>query len=138
MMPDLRLIIASDAYELRRDGTPLARLERGAAALLPDAGMRLREIDIEVAIERTEDWIMRFSKAFDGLQLEVRDTTGRLRRHLGPQASFTTDAVERAFSRVHDAVVRDQVSDREAVADVILLRELAHHGNLSGIVVQDA
>ena len=80
---------------------------------------------------------MRFSKSFDSLQLEIRDTTGRLGRQLGKQAVYTLEQVEQAFTRVHDAVVHGQVSDRDAVADVVLLRELAHHGRLSSIVLHD-
>jgi hypothetical protein len=132
----LQLIIASDAYELRFDHDSLTRLDHGAAALLAGAAERLREIDIERAIERAEDWFMRFSKSFDSLQLEVRDTTGRLRRQLGKQAVYTLEQAEQAFTRVHDAVVHGEVSDRDAVADVVLLRELAHHGRLSSIVLR--
>ena len=49
----LQLIIASDAYELRFDEDPLTRLDHGAAALLAGAAERLREIDVERAIERS-------------------------------------------------------------------------------------
>ena len=68
----LQLIIAPDAYELRLDEDSLTRLHHGAAALLAGAAERLREIDIERAIERAEDWLMLFSKSFDSLKLEVR------------------------------------------------------------------
>ena len=53
----LHLDVRLDAYELRLNGEVLARLAGGAAALVPDAGA-MRDIDIETAIERSEDWLM--------------------------------------------------------------------------------
>jgi hypothetical protein len=132
---ELQLDVGADAYELRLDGAVLARLDGGAAALLAGAGERLREIDIETAIERAEEWLMPSSRSLEGLELRVRDTTGRVRRSLGGQASCTVDQVEQAFNRAHDAVAHARVTDREDIADVVLLRELAHHGRLSRIVL---
>ena len=135
MTRKLQLIIAPDAYELRLDEKSLTRLEHGAAALLSGAPASLRELDLEHAIERAEDWVMRFSKSFDSLELEVHDDTGRLRRQLGPRAVFTLEQIEQAFIGVHDAAAHGRVPDREAAADVVLLRELSHHGRLAGIVL---
>ena len=134
-MNGLELQVRADAYELRLDGRLLARLDGGAAALLLGAGERLREVDIEAAIERAEDWLMPSSRSFQGLELRVRDESGRVRSRLGGQASCTVDQVERAFTRAHDAVAHARVTDREGVADVVLLRELAHHGRLSRLVL---
>ncbi|HEX7889281.1 MAG TPA: hypothetical protein VF522_07990 [Ramlibacter sp.] len=134
-MSVLHLEIRTDAYELRLDEEVLARLDGGAAALLAGAGERLREIDIEAAIERSEEWLMPSSKRFHALELQVHDATGRLRPLLGEQASFTVAELELEFDRTHDAVVRGRAGDRAAVADVVLLRELAHHGRLSGIAL---
>jgi hypothetical protein len=64
---DVRL----DAYELRLDGEVIARLAGGSAALLPGTGA-LRDIDIETAIERSEDWLMPVSKLLSGLELQLR------------------------------------------------------------------
>ena len=134
-MTRLHLHVQADAYELRLEGEVLGRLAGGAAALLSGAGERLREIDIETAIERAEEWLMPASRRFQALELHVHDGTGRLRPLLGDQASFTTPQVEDVFDRTHAAVVRGQVTDRGAVADVVLLRELAHHGRLSRLVL---
>ena len=129
-MSVVHLDVGPDAYELRLDSEVVARLDGGAAALLTGAGERLREIDIEAVIERAEEWLMPFSKRIEGLDLRVHDDTGRVRRCLGDQASFTTNEVEDAFNRVHDAVVRAKAVDRDSVADAVLLRELAHHARL--------
>lgn len=137
-MSELHLIVKPEAYELRLDNDVLTQLDGGAAALLPAAGERLTLLDIETAIEHAEDWLMPYSKSFQGMQLQVHDETGRLRSKLRGQASWTLEQAEQAFNRIHDAVAHDRATDREGVADVVLLREIAHHGRLSGIVFFDA
>jgi hypothetical protein len=129
------LDVRADAYELRLNGEVIARLDGGSAALMP--GTRaLRDIDIETAIERAEDWLMPFSKLLSGLELRVRDETGRLREVMGEQGSFTADDVEQVFTRVFDAVGRGRAIDRDAVADVVLIRELVHHTRVSRVWVE--
>ena len=76
------------------------------------------------------------SKSFQGLELRVDDATGRVRRSLGDQSICTVDDMEQAFTRAHDAVAHARVTDREAIADAVLLRELAHHGRLSRILLR--
>jgi len=136
MTTGLHLDVRADAYELRLDGEVLARLEGGAAALVSRAGGRLREIDIETAIERSEDWLMPSSKRFQGLDLRVRDATGRVRGNLGDPSSLTSGQVEQAFDRVFDAVAHGRSIEPENVADVVLLRELAHHGKLARVLLE--
>lgn len=129
-MSELFLDVRSDAYELSLEGEVIARLEGGASALLSGARDRLREFDIEAAIERSEDWLMPSSKRFQGLELRVVDATGRVRRGLGDHSSLTPEQVEHAFNRAFDAVAHERSIDPESVADVVLLRELVHHGKL--------
>jgi hypothetical protein len=129
------LDIRADAYELRLEGEVIARLDGGSAALMPGTGA-LRDIDLEAAIERSEDWLMPSSKLLNGLELRVRDETGRLRKAMGEQAGFTPDDVEQEFTRVFDAVGHGRAIDRHAVADVVLIRELVHHGMLSRVWVE--
>ena len=135
-MKDLRLEIRRDAYELLLDGEPLATLIGGAAALLRGSGERLREADVEVLIERSEDWLMPSSKAFQQLELRVRDTAGRLRSLLEARGTLTPAETEQAFNRAFDAVAHQRAVDREGLADVVLLRELVHHGSLARIVFE--
>jgi hypothetical protein len=132
----LRLDVKPDAYQLRLDDEVLARLEGGAATLLSGAGERLREMDIEAAIERAEEWLMPYSNRFRARELLVHDATGRVRRNLGEQASFTAAEVEHAFNRFHDAVAHGRAIHRDGAADVVLLRELAHHGSLPSILLR--
>lgn len=133
-MPDLVLCLLPDAYELRLDGEVVSRLEGGAAVLLPATGDRLREADIEMAIERSEDWLMPFARRLRSLELRLHDPCGRARALFGVDGGLTVEQVEAEFSRMHEAVARGQACGPERVADVVLLRELAHHGALSRIV----
>ena len=137
-MSQAYLILKPEAYELWLDEKLLTRLNGGAAALLAGSGAQLREIDIEIAIEHAEDWLMPFSKQLEGLQLKVRDSAGGLRSRFSEHEPYAVEQVEQAFTNVHDEVVRGQTNDKNGVADIVLLRELAHHGRLSGVVLDFA
>jgi hypothetical protein len=128
--------ILADAYRLSAGPRELAVLQGGPSALLAGAGARLRDADIEAAIERAEDWLMPSSKSVQGFVLQVRDASGRLRRRLGAQPHFTPEEIERAFSAAVDDVAFGRAVDREAVADLVMVRELVHHGALTAIVLQ--
>jgi hypothetical protein len=129
----LELAIGAGAYELRLDGELLARLEGGAATLLGGAPERLREAHVEAAIERAEDWLMPFSRPLQDLPLRVHDDMGRLRGFLGECPGWDAAQLEQAFDRAHEAVAHGRIIDPLAVAAIVLLRELAHHGRLAGI-----
>ena len=135
-MNRLHLDITEDAYVLRLDGQVLLRLDGGATALLSGAGERLRELDIEAAIERSEEWLMPSSRLLQGLELTVHDATGRTGAVLGNQASLDLPQIEQAFTLAHASVARGRDPSRGGVADVVLLRELAHHGRLSRILLE--
>ena len=135
-MSELFLDVRAEAYELRLDDEVIARLEGGASALVPGARDRLREFDVEAAIERSEDWLMPSSRRLQGLDLRVRDATGRVRAALGEQSSFTPEQMEQAFNRAFDAVAHERAIDAASVADVVLLRELVHHGSLSRVLLE--
>jgi hypothetical protein len=132
----LEFRIFPDAYEIAVGGQALAHLDGGPLALLARAGQRLRDADIEAAIERSEDWLMPYSKSFQGLEMHVTETAGRLRHRLGAQASFTPEEIERAFSLAFDDVAFARPVNRDFVADIVLLRELVHHGALSRVVLK--
>lgn len=142
MTPAARLRITPDGYALallRADGAaePLARWPGGAAGLLRGS---VGEAAIEAAIERAEDWLMPHARALEGRDLHVDDATGRLRDGLqavlqADAHAWDTPALEALFLRlVALATGRIPAPDLEAraafVADVVLLRELAHHGRL--------
>jgi hypothetical protein len=131
----LELRILPAAYEIAMGGRVLARLDGGPQALLAGAGEHLRDADIEAAIERSEDWLMPFSKSLQGLEAQVLEAEGRLRRRLGLPASFTPEDIERAFSLAFDDVAFRRPVDRAFVADIVLLRELVHHGALMRVVL---
>jgi hypothetical protein len=132
-MDAFRLDVQTSSYALHLGGRLIARLDGGAAALIPGAAAQLRELDIENAIERSEDWLMPFSKSLQGCVLLIRDATGRIASTLGGRTSLTVDEIENAFTIVHDAVACGQPAARDAVADIVLLRELAHHGRLARV-----
>ena len=128
------LDVRAGAYQLRLNGEVIARLDGGSAVLLPGTGA-LRDIDIENAIERSEDWLMPFSKLLSGLELRVRDETRRVRKVMGEQGSFTAEDVEQVFTRVFDAVGYGRAIGRDVLADVVLVRELVHHGRIARVWV---
>lgn len=134
-MDTFRLEVQPNAYELHRGGQLVARLDGGAAALIVGAAAQLREIDVENAIERSEDWLMPFSKSLQGCELLIRDTTDRVAAVLGGRTSLTVEDVERAFTGAYDAVALGRPVARDLVADTVLLRELAHHGRLARICI---
>lgn len=138
-MTTARLEIAGTVYVLSREEPggwrELARLDGGASALLAGAGRTsASDADIEVAIERAEDWLMPHAKAITGDILDVRGATDLLVRGLGRAGRFTLEQVEREFNRV---VVSRCGADRDpvSVAHLVLVRELAHHGRVADVTI---
>ena len=131
------LQIRRDGYVLSIGGRMVARLEGGAGVLLGTAGALLREIDLEAAIERTEDWIMPASRSFHRMPLQLEDERGLLRHRFGAAAILTPQAVEDVFSQVVNDVAARRPADPEFVADLILLRELVHHGAVPQVSTGD-
>ena len=140
---DARLAITAAGYALSRvrDGNwhELATLPGGAAALLPGSALP-DEAAIEMAIERAEDWVMPHAAGLSGAQLEVIDGTGRIAS--GLREVFASDSrawdVEQLEALFNDIAFRSGrphtaaalAPHRGFVADLVLLRELAHHGKL--------
>jgi hypothetical protein len=141
-----RLLITEDSYSLLQEdeGTwrQLAVLAGGARTLMPG---RVDEASLEAAIQAAEDWLMPHAARLRGQDLEVIDSTGRLNDGLRELLStspgtWRVEDVEAWFLRLVDLTTGRWPSaaavDRAAfVADVLLLRELAHHGRLGGIVL---
>jgi hypothetical protein len=140
-----RLVITGTAYVLQddaRDGawTEIATLAGGAGGLLRE-GQPVDEMRLEGAIERAEDWLMPHAARLAGQVLEIQDATGRLRPGLGAVLSETShawsvEAFEALFLRLVDLATGRHppaaLQGRQPfVADVLLLRELAHHGKLA-------
>ena len=132
-MATLRLDIAADTYALWLGDDLIGRLDGGAGALLSGVVDHLRELDIEIAIERAEEWLMPMTSRMRAFELVVDDATGRLAPLLGEQQDFAPSQFEDIFNWAHGAVVRGTAIEPGAVADVVLLRELAHHGRLARI-----
>lgn len=141
-----RLLIADSAYVLSliRGGIwiELSRLPGSAQALLP--GVRaLDEGQLEAAIQVAEDWLAPNIAALQCEGLEVSDVTGRLVSGFAAvlastERTWSTEALERAFLQVIDLATGHVASPllqihRSFVADLLLLRELAHHGRLSRV-----
>lgn len=142
----MRLVIAVNGYTLAQlqgnEALAIAFLPRGAEALLSSA-QPVNEGRLEAAIETAEDWLMPHTARLRGEVLEVEDVTGRLKAGLRDVLSVTPsewriDDIERFFlSLVEMATGRTAppvLQGKSAfIADVLLLRELAHHGQLSAI-----
>lgn len=138
-----RLVINEGRYALLADEQghwrEIAVLHGGASALLPPTRL-VDEGRLEAAIEKAEDWLMPHAPRLRGQVLEVIDATGRLASGLDavlPVATrdWTVDDVEAFFLRLTDAATGRRPSSaldgrQLFIADIVLLRELAHHGQL--------
>ncbi len=142
-----RLAIGAAAYVLSRQRdaawVPLATLEGGAAALLrPER--EADEAGLELAIEVAENWLMPYARLLRDQELEVADPSGRVSAGLGAMLGVTTlewsvEGVEEIFLRLVDIATgrRGQFppAQRPFLADMLLVRELAHHGGVRGVRV---
>lgn len=138
-----RLVILENAYALMQgqqgQWAELAVLTGGAGALLAP-GRGVDERGLERAIETAEDWLMPHAARLRGEVLEVDDATGRLRSGLAEvlSASGTEWSVgdwEELFLQLVDLATGRRplpaLQVRQSfIADVLVLRELAHHGQL--------
>lgn len=136
-----RLVISEDTYTLQQASdagwNDLAVLPGGASALLP-ATRPLDEARLEMAIEVAENWLMPHARQFQGVVLEVSDTTGRLASGLkdvlsAQPSNWDVADLEQLFLRMVDLatgrLASPALAGRQAfVADLLMLRELAHHG----------
>lgn len=136
-----RLAIVESGYVLSRQAeagwVELARLPGGAATLLQAGPAGVGEAQMEAAIERAEDWLMPHATGLQGDSLEVLDESGRLRAGLragysGSHSEWTVEELEALFLQLVDRTLgaRSSGDDPAFIADVVLLRELAHHGRL--------
>lgn len=139
-MMGMQLLIDVSDYVLRQsdnDGVfELARLKSGARALIADN--YVQEAHLEHAIQVAEDWLMPYTALLQGQTLDVRDVTGRLEATLSmyaaQSASYLSLAeIEQVFLTMVDRVLRHAPADVATVADIILVRELAHHGQVTGV-----
>lgn len=141
-----RLGIDASGYRLSRrvgqDWIELAVLAGGASVLLS----RDHPVDqraLESAIDHAEDWLMPHMAQISGAHLEVIDVTGRLES--GLQEVLATDSrqwdvgeLEALFLEIDFMSARPHLMARlesraHFVADIVLLRELAHHARLQGV-----
>jgi hypothetical protein len=138
----VRLVIGDTAYVLSQlrggEWVELATLEGGASKLLPPT----RSADaagLEFAIEVAEDWLMPHARSLQGEDLEVIDDSGQLASGLArvlavAEREWSIEGLEEIFGRVVDLATgrHSQLAagDQRFIADIVLLRELAHHARL--------
>jgi len=141
-----RLVISEDTYVLQQASNAgwneLAVLPGGASALLP-AARPLDEARLEMAIEIAENWLMPHAGRLRGQVLEVSDATGRLKSGMGSVLSARTLSwsvadLEELFLRLVDMATGrlppPALEGQQAfAADLLVLRELAHHGGVREI-----
>lgn len=142
----LELRIEEQTYVLStvQDGrsTELSRLAGGAQRLLPGINAPV-EAQLEGAIETAENWLMPHVSELHGQILDVADPTNRLTSGLlavlgTSERSWSITAIERAFVKVVDLATGRHVpatlnQHRLFMADLLLVRELTHHGQVAGV-----
>jgi hypothetical protein len=145
-----RLAITASGYVLSRlaDGAwrELAALPGGDAALLRGNGLP-DDAALEMAIELAEDWVMPHATGLAGAQLEVVDGTGRVaagmqdvfasRERQWDVAQLESLFNEIAFKSARPHTAASLSPHRAFVADLVLLRELAHHAKLRWVRLAD-
>ena len=145
-----RLLIEETGYVLSRSvgeaWVEVAVLAGGGGALLAGNGLP-DEAALEMAIERSEDWVMPHAAGLAGSTLAVIDRTGRLTSGLQDvlasedrqwdvaQLESLFNEVARLSARPHTAA--SLAGHRGFVADLVLLRELAHHAKLQQVHLED-
>jgi hypothetical protein len=142
----MQFLIAEATYTLTAmpDGEQpeSVQLPGGAGALLA-VSRPVDEAALEAAIERAEDWLMPHAARMRGEVLEVADVTGRLQSGLQDVLSVTThqwslEDVESFFLRLVEMTTGRHVAPalqgrQRFIADIVILRELAHHGQVREI-----
>ncbi len=142
----LTLKIEKQDYVLltEQDGNSveLSRLYGGAQRLLPGINTPA-EAELEAAIETAENWLMPHVSGLQGQMLDVADPTGRLTSGLlvvlgTSDRCWSIAAIEQAFVKVVDLATGRHApaalnKHRLFVADLLLVRELAHHGQVGGV-----
>jgi hypothetical protein len=118
----------------------LARLSGGGLSLLAGTGVPT-ELQFETAIQIAEDWLMPHVSGLQGQVLEIADPTGRMSSGLLAvldihATSWPLQDFERLFQNVIDLATgrtppTTLQTHRLFVADLLLVRELAHHGQVS-------
>lgn len=120
----------------------LSRLAGGAQRLL--LGLNTPpQAQLEAAIDTAENWLMPHVSGLRGQMLDVADPAGRLTSGLlavlgTSERSWSLTAIERAFVKVVDLATGRHApaalnQHRLFVADLLLVRELAHHGQVTGV-----
>jgi hypothetical protein len=140
-----RLVLADSEYLLRFPGgrgqMESTSFPGGAASLMPGE-VPVGEASLERAIEAAEDWLMPHASYLQDKALEVHDPSGRFASQLESVLAVTTsqwtiEDIEVMFLRVVDmATGRGSAAlqaHRKFVADLLVIRELAHHGRVSAV-----
>ena len=115
----------------------LSRMTNGAQRLLPGTGAPTEAL-LEAAIETAENWLMPYASKQQGQVLEVKDATGRLATGLlvimeTAERIWSLADVEEGFLELVNlttgrSVPAALIEHRLFVADWLLVREFAHHG----------
>ncbi len=118
-------------------------LLHGSAQGLLQGVRALDNGQLEAAIQVTEDWLAPHASALQGEVLQVSDVTGRLLSGFAAvlastERTWSIEALERAFLHIVDLATGrvpppHLQAHRAFVADLLLLRELVHHGRLSSV-----
>ena len=142
----LTLNIEKQDYVLlsEQDGNSveLSRMTNGAQRLLPGTGVPTEAL-LEAAIETAENCLMPYASRQQGQVLEVKDPTGRLATGLlvvmeTAKQIWSIADIEEGFLELVDlttgrSVPAALIEHRLFVADWLLVREFAHHGQFAQV-----
>lgn len=142
----LTLKIEQQDYVLltEQDGSSveLSRMTHGARRLLPGTGAPTEAL-LETAIETAENWLMPYASRQQGQVLEVKDPTGRLATGLlavmeTAECIWSLADLEERFLELVElttgrSVPAALIEHRLFLADWLLVRELAHHGQFAQV-----
>ena len=120
----------------------LARVSGGGSYLLKGSGPPT-ELQLETAIQMAEDWLMPHASGLHGHVVVMEDLTGRMASGLQALLGIAEDqwslqeweqvflkVVDLATGRHPPALLHEH---RLFVADLVLVRELAHHGQVARV-----
>lgn len=134
-MNQAHLEITQERLVIKLGAETLSNLPGGTRVLINPKIIFARPLDIEEAIERAEDWLMSFARQLEGSTLVINESSGLLSRWIAYGMPLRLEDIERAFNQLVNDVDAGVRLDAQAVAGMVIVRELFHHGRLVSVLL---